>query len=314
MSIRHVTLRQLQVFEAVARHLSFSRAAGELHLSQPGVSMQIREIEQSAGLPLFERVGKKVFVTEAGRHLLATARGVLGSLKDAEAALDALKGLRGGLISIAVVSTARYFAPYLLARFRKLHPEVELRLAVDNREAVAVLLTDNAVDLAIMGRAPKTHDAVAEAFASHPLVIVAAPDHPLAARRGIPVAAIASEAFLVREPGSGTRSAMQQFFDEHGVAPRVAMEMSSNETIKQAVMAGMGVSFISRHTVGFELQHRRLVLLDVRGLPVMREWNVVHLAAKRLSPSAYAFKSYVLAHGRDIVHAYAGVEGAETTI
>jgi len=307
MSIRHVTVRQLRVFEAAARNLSFSRAAEELHLTQPGVSMLVKELETSAGLPLFERIGKKLFVTEAGNELLRHTHEVLRALKDAEDTLDALKGLRGGRISIAVTSTAKYFAPQLLARFRNLHPAVDIRLAVSNREVVIEQLTRNEVDLAVMGRPPQTLDCVADAFAPHPFVIIAAPDHPLAKLRSIPVAKLVQETFLVREPGSGTRSAMQQFFDEHEVTVRVGMEMASNETIKQAVMAGMGVSFISRHTVGLELESGRLAVLHIRGLPVMRQWFVAHLAAKRLSPTVLAFKAFVLSHGREILKGHVGV-------
>ena len=292
MTMRHATLRQLAVFEAAARHLSFSRAAEELHLTQPAVSMQVKELEGSAGAPLFERIDRKLFLTEAGRAVLRHARDILGALKDADDSLGALKGLRGGRIGIAVTSTAKYFAPQVLARFREAHPAIDLRLAVENRERVIEQLAANQVDLAIMGRPPQGLDAVGEAFAPHPFVIVAAPDHPLAKRR--------------REPGSGTRGAMEQFLYDHGIVVHVDMEMASNETIKQAVMAGMGVSFISRHTVGLELQTRRLVVLDVRGLPVVRHWYVVHRAAKALSPPAAAFRKFVLAHARSIVKAHVG--------
>lgn len=307
MAFRHVTMRQLSVFEAAARLLSFSRAAEEMHLTQPGVSMQIRDIEASVGLPLFERVGRKLYLTDGGRELLVHARAILREVRQADATLDALKGLKGGRLTIAVVSTAKYFAPQLLARFRKAYPDVELHLGVNNREAVVDQLAGNAVDLAIMGQPPRLPESLAEPFAKHPLVIIAAPDHPLVRRHDIPVSAIANETFIVREPGSGTRSAMEHFFAEHGVAPRVGMEMPSNETIKQAVMAGMGIGFLSRHTVGLELEAKRLVVLDVCGLPVMRQWFVVHLAAKRLAPVALAFKAFVLEHGRPLLEAQFGV-------
>jgi LysR family transcriptional regulator, low CO2-responsive transcriptional regulator len=306
MTIRHTTLRQLAVFEAAARNLSFTRAAEELHLSQPAVSMQIKELEASAGLPLFERVGRKLFLTNAGSELLGHARDILRALGDAEVTLDALKGLRGGRVGIAVTSTAKYFSPQLLAQFRKLQPEVELRLAVNNRDAVIEQLAGNQVDVAIMGRPPQAPDTVGEVFAPHPFVIVAAPDHPLARRGRMSLAALASETFLVREPGSGTRSAMQEFFADHDFSVKVGMEIASNETIKQAVMAGIGISFISRHTVGFELQSGRLATVDVLGLPVLRHWYVVHLVAKRLSPSALAFKAFVLNQGRAILRAHVG--------
>jgi len=289
------------VFEAAARNRSFSRAAAELHLTQPGVSMQVKELEGNAGLPLFERIGRTMHITEAGQELLRHTHEILRSLKDAQDALDALKGLRGGQFNLGVTSTAKYFAPQLLARFRKQHPALEFRLAVSTREVVIAQLAGNEVDLAIMGRPPKGLAANAEPFAPHPFVIIAAPDHPLAGKRRIPVMRLAEETFLVREPGSGTRSAMQQFADEHDLAIRVGMEMTSNETIKQAVMAGMGVSFLSRHTIGLELASSKLVVLDVRGLPVMRRWFVVHLASKRLSPSAQLFRKFVLGHGPEVM-------------
>jgi len=301
MPLHHATLRQLKVFEAAARNLSFSRAADELHLTQPGVSMQVKELEDHAGLPLFERIGRTMHVTEAGRELLARTHEILRALKDGQDALDGLRGLDRGQLNLGVTSTAKYFAPQLLARFRRQHPALEFRLAVSNREAVIGQLAGNEVDLAIMGRPPEELPTVAESFAPHPFAIIAAPDHPLAGRRRIAVSRLAEETFLVREAGSGTRSAMQHFVDEHGIRIRVGMEMTSNETIKQAVMAGMGVSFLSRHTIGLELESRKLAMLDVHGLPVMRRWFVVHLAAKRLSPTAQAFRAFALRHGQDVL-------------
>jgi LysR family transcriptional regulator, low CO2-responsive transcriptional regulator len=303
MSIQHVSLRQLRVFEAAASNRSFSRAAESLHLTQPGVSMHIKELEASAGLPLFERIGRMLYVTEAGQELLARTREILRALKDAEDTLNGLRGLRRGRINLAVVSTAKYFVPQLLARFGRDFPELEIRLTVNNRSSVIEQLVANDVDLAIMGRSPQSLDTVAEPFAQNPHVIIAAPDHPLASQRDILVETVAREKFIVREPGSGTRLAMQQYFDEFGLACNVGMEMASNETIKQAVMAGMGISFISRHTLDLELQTQRLVVLDVRGTPVIRLWHVAHLVKKRLSPTAVAFKEFVLAHGRDLLRA-----------
>jgi LysR family transcriptional regulator, low CO2-responsive transcriptional regulator len=301
MSIQQVSLRQLRVFEAAAAHRSFSKAAEALHLTQPGVSMHIKELETHAGLPLFERIGKKLYITEAGQELLTRARDILRGLKEAEDALDGLKGLRRGRINLAVVSTAKYFVPQLLARFGSDYPQLEIRLAVNNRNSVIEQLVANEVDLAIMGRSPQSLDTIAEPFAQNPHVIIAAPEHALASKRHIGVETVAKETFIVREPGSGTRLAMQQFFEERGVMCKVGMEMASNETIKQAVMAGMGVSFISRHTLELELQTRKLVILDVRGTPVVRQWHVAHLAKKRLSPTAAAFKQFVLEHGRELL-------------
>jgi DNA-binding transcriptional LysR family regulator len=303
MSIQHVSLRQLRVFEAAASSRSFSKAAEILHLTQPGVSMHIKELEANAGLPLFERIGRKLYVTEAGQELLGRAREILRALKDAEDTLDGLKGLRRGRINLAVVSTAKYFVPQLLAQFGRNFPELEIRLAVNNRNSVIEQLVANEVDLAIMGRSPESLDTVAEPFAQNPHVVIAAPSHRLAGLRRVPVEMLAGESFIVREPGSGTRKAMQQFFDDLHVVCNVGMEMASNETIKQAVMAGMGVSFISRHTIELELQTQRLVALDVRGTPIIRHWYVAHLAKKRLSPTASAFKEFVLTHGRALLQA-----------
>jgi len=304
--IRNATLRQLRAFDAAARHLSFARAAEELHLSLPAVSMQLAQLEASAGQPLFEWVHRKLALTAAGALVLDHARSVLRQVDDAQASLDALQGLKRGRVQIAVTSTAKYFAPRLLARFRERYPDVELALSVANRELVVDALAGNEVDLAIMGRPPERLGAVAEVFARHPLVVIAPRGHPLARRRRLAPAALAAYPFIVRERGSGTRSAMEEFFAAAGVSVPVAMEMASNESIKQAVMANMGLSFLSRHTIALELAARRLVLLQVRGLPVVRHWHVAHLAGKRLSPPAEAFRRFVLDEGRRIVARHAG--------
>jgi DNA-binding transcriptional LysR family regulator len=297
MPMRHVTLRQLRVFEAVARHLSFSRAAAELHLTQPAVSMQVKSLEGEAGLPLVEQIGKRIHLTEAGRELRARAHTIARELEAAEGALDAMRGLTYGRLTIGLVSTAKYFAPALLGRFLKAHPGVTVKLDVDNREAMISLLAGNQVDLAIMGRPPHNVETVAEAFAPHPHVVIAPPEHPLAGKHHIPLERLAAETFLIREPGSGTRGLLERLFAEHKLALTVGMEMASNETIKQAVIAGLGISLLSLHTVGLELATRRLATLDVVGLPIVRNWYVVHLARKRLSPVAQALKAFLLAEG-----------------
>jgi len=296
-AMRDVTIRQLQIFAAVARHLSFSRASAELHLTQPAVSMQVKQLEHLAGLPLLERSGRKVKVTQAGEEMLRHAQVVMRTLQEATDAFAALRGLRGGRVAIAAVSTAKYFAPKLLALFSGRHPEVELRLAVNNRDAVRQYLQADEVDLAIMGTPPPGLDAIAVPFARHPLVVVAHPGHPLAGRRRVSVAALAREPFLVRERGSGTRAVMEGYFQKHGLEARAAAEISSNETIKQAAMAGMGLAFLSQHTIGLELAAGHLALVHAEGLPVMRDWNVVHRKEKRLSPAAQAMKAFVLEEG-----------------
>ena len=295
--MRNVTLRQLQVFASAARHLSFSRASEELHLSQPAVSMQVRQLEESAGLPLFERSSKRMQLTHAGEEMVRYARQMLLGMKEAEDAFLALKGLKGGRIAIAVVSTAKYFAPKMLALYSSQHPGVEMRLLVNNREQVIQHLAANEVDLAIMGTPSRKIDLVAQSFARHPLVVIAPPGHALAKRKRVPMTALEGETFLVREPGSGTRSAMERFFGERGIALTIGMEMGSNETIKQAVMAGLGLSFLSQHTIGLELATSQLAILKVEGTPVLRQWNLVHRQDKRLSPAADAFKKFVLAEG-----------------
>ena len=305
--MKNATLRQLKVFEAVARHRSFSRAAEELHLTQPAVSMQVRSLEEEAGLPLTEQMGKKVFLTTAGEEVARHARLIAQALRDAGDALSAIKGVKGGRLSIGVVSTAKYFAPRLLAAFRQRYPGVELRLEVRNRETIVRQLADNDIDLAIMGTPPPDLVTVSEAFAPHPLVIIAPPDHPLAGRDTVAAAELVGETFLIREPGSGTRIAMERFFANSGVHLAQSFEMSSNETIKQAVMAGMGISFISLHTIGLELAVGRLVCLSVEGTPVMRQWHVVRRPEKHLLPPAAAFHDFLLSEGARLIEEAAGL-------
>ena len=299
--MKNVSLRSLKVFEAVARHRSFSRAAQELHLTQPAVSMQVRSLEAEAGLPLTEQIGKKIFLTDAGAELARHARLIASQLAAAEEALAAIRGLAGGRLSVGVVSTAKYFAPRLLAQFRARHPGMALQLEVHNRQTIVRQLGDNEIDLAIMGRPPEELATAADVFAPNPHVIIATPEHRLARRRKLAAADIEAETFLVREPGSGTRGAMERYFLEHGIAPSQRLEMGSNETIKQAVMAGMGISFISENTIGLELAAGLLARLPVAGTPLMRQWHVVRLAQKQLSPLASAFREFLCLEGATLL-------------
>lgn len=308
--MHHLTLRQLRIFEAAARQLHFGRAAREMHLTQPAVSIQLKQLEQHVGLPLFEQMGRRMHLTRAGEELLRHSRIVLRQLREAEESLNALKGAGGGELHIAVTSTAKYFVPKLLAEFRRSHPEVKVRLTVNNREALVRELSDNSVDLAVMGRAPRGLDTIAAPFARHPLALIAAPEHPLARRRRVTLADLGNESFLIRERGSGTRTAMERMFAAHRFQPAETIEMSSNETIKQAVMAGMGVSFLSLHTVGLELATRKLAVLRVAGTPVMRDWYVIHRERKRLSPAAEAFKDFLARQGAALIDRVVGVEPA----
>jgi DNA-binding transcriptional LysR family regulator len=296
--MKTVTFRQLRVFVEVARHLSFVRAAESLHLTPPAVTMQVKELESAIELPLFDREGRKVSLTTAGEYFLVYAKRMLATLKDADDAMARFRKLESGVLSVGMVATAKYFVPRLLTRFREEHPGVELRLRVgNNREALADMLQQGEVDLAIMGRPPKAMAMRAESFAAHPHVFVAPPGHPIL-RRGRPtVAEVAEHPLIVREPASGTRALMDRFFADHRVEPRIAMEMPSNETIKQAVMAGMGLSFLSLHTLGLELHSQLIELVHVEETPIVRNWNIVHMQSKLLSPAAEALRYFVLEHG-----------------
>lgn len=290
----HLTFRQLSVFEAVARHLSFSRAAQELHLSQPAVSMQIKQLEENVGTSLFEQLGKKIYLTEAGHELYHYSRVIAQQLSEAEAVLSELKGLKRGKLKISVASTANYLAPQLLATFSQRFPTVTVSLDVTNRQVLLQQLAHNEMDMAVMGQPPEGLDLVAESFMENPLVVIAPLNHALARKKAIPLQRLEEETFLVREEGSGTRMAMERFFAAHDVKLNTGMEMSSTEAIKQAVQAGLGLGVVSLHTVELELQTKRLKVLNVQDFPIRRYWYVVHRKDKRLSASAHAFKNFLL--------------------
>jgi DNA-binding transcriptional LysR family regulator len=294
----------MRVFATVARHLSFTRAARELHLTQPAVSQQVKLLEAGIGLPLFEHIGRKVHLAPAGAELLRYANQAIDLMRAAGEALAAMRGLKRGVLQLGAVSTAKYFAPSLLAAFTPAYPEVTIKFSVGNREEIIKQLAANEIDLVIMGRPPRELDTIAEPFAKHPLVIIAA--H--ARKRRIRLKQLGSENFLIREEGSGTRASLEHVFRDRGATYRASMEVSSNETIKQAVMAGMGISFISMHTVGLELVARKLVVLDVVGLPIVRDWYVIHLREKRLSPIAAAFRGFLLERGAAIIKQAVGVD------
>ncbi len=298
----NLTLRQLKIFEAVARHLSFTRASEELHLTQPAVSMQVKQLEETVGLPLFEQVGKRVYLTEAGEELERYSRSILAILDEASVVFDEMKGLERGRLRITVASTANYFVPQLLAAFCQRHPGVKVSLDVTNRERLLQALQDNETDLVIMGKPPESMELVAETFMDNPLVAIAPPTHPLAGQKNIPLKRLQRETFLIREKGSGTRSATERFFVEHGLSLSSTMEMSSSEAIKQGVEAGLGLGLLSLHTLEMELTLKRLVILDVRELPILRKWYVMHRAGKRLSAVAQSFKEFVLKESGQILH------------
>lgn len=289
----HITLRQLSVFDAVSRHLSYSRAAATLHLTQPAVSMQIKQLEDSVGVPLFEQLGKKIYLTEVGKEFRQYCTNILQQLADAEAMFDNFKGMSGKL-SICVTSTASYITPHLLAAFCQRHPETQVSLSVTNRENVLQRLTSNETDMAIMGRPPEGLDLDATPFMENRLAIIASVDHPLANASSIPMSRLAEETFLVREQGSGTRITMERFFAERGIRLTTGTEISTNEAIKQAVQAGMGLGILSLNTVSLELETRRVTVLDVQGFPIKRHWYIVHRKGKRLTTVGQAFKDFLL--------------------
>ena len=306
--MKNATLRQLKVFEAVARRLSYSRAAEELHLTQPAVSAQVKLLEQHAGLPLLEQLGKKIYLTPAGREMLHYSRAIIQQFHDAEAAMAQLKGIAGGKLNVAVISAGDYFFPRLLAAFTERHPDVVLNLEVHNREALLRELVENRTDLAVMVRPPTDVDTINEPFAPHPYVIVARPDHPLAGRRNVPLATVLLEPFIVREQGSDTWTSMSEAFRHHLAELNVAMELRSAETIKQAVIAGMGLTFLSAHTISLELAVGSLAVLDVQDFPLMLNWYLVHRRNKRLPPVAQAFREFLMRDGAELIRTITGID------
>ena len=295
--MRNATLRQLKVFEAVGRLLSFSRAAQELHLTQPAVSIQVKKLEEHAGLPLFEQLGKKIYLTPAGSEMLQSARAIIALFQQTDEALAHFKGIPGGKLSVGVISAGDYFFPKLLVDFMRRHAGTQLDFAVYNRNELLARLADNLTDLAVMVRPPQDADTTQQAFAPHPYVILAAPGHPLVGKKRIPLAKLVNQPFVVRENGSDTRHAMHEFFGAGFDDLTISMEIRSTETIKQAVMAGMGLSFLSLHTLGLELDNKLIAILNVEGAPVVRAWSVVHTLSKVLSPAAEAFRYFTLERG-----------------
>lgn len=293
----NVTFRQLQVFAEVARQGSVQRAAERLHLTPPAVSMQVKELEHQVGLPLFDRQHRALSLSTSGEYFLVYARRLLATLKEAQDAMARFKGAESGRLTLGMVSSAKYFLPQLLARFHQDHPAVDVRLKLGSREKLVALMRDNEVDLAVMGRPPKDWPHRAEPFAAHPHVLVTAPDHAFARLEQVRTVELAREPFIVREPGSGTRAALEEVLARHQLRPAFVMEMDSTEAIKQAVMAGLGVSLLSLHTLGLERRAGLIATPEVEGLPLMRRWHLVHAAGKPLSPAAEAFRYFLLEHG-----------------
>lgn len=297
MPVRRLTLRQLKVFETVARLSGFNRAAEELHLAQPTVSLQVRQLADVVGMPLYELIGKKIYITEAGEMVRAAAGDVFDAFERLEMQLANLKGLRTGRLKVAVVTTAKYFIPRLLGPFTRHYPGIDIAMDVGNRSEIVARLSRNEDDLYIMGMPPAGMDIERHSFVENPIVAIAARGSPLANQRRVSLERLAREPFLLREQGSGTRMASERFLKSHGVKLNVRMELGSNEAIKQAVAGGLGLSLLSLHALKSELARRELVLLDVEGLPIRRFWYIVHRKSKELSIVARTFFDYLKEEG-----------------
>jgi LysR family transcriptional regulator, low CO2-responsive transcriptional regulator len=301
--LKHGTLPQLRVFEASMRLGCFARVAEELHMAPPTVSVQIRKLTETVGAPLFEQVGRRIYPTEAGRRLHASCTEVFRALAEFEDTLGELRGLHSGQLRIAVTSAARHFVPRLLGAFVQRHPGIDTTLHIANSSGLLERLARNEDDLYLFADAPRDRELVVQTVLANPLVVFARADHPLASARAIPFARIAAEPFLMREPGSGTRAAALQLFASHHLQPRVRMELSSNDAIREAILAGAGISILSRHVLGAEPEHPGLVCLDVQGFPLASAWQFGYPVGKRVSAAARAFMDFVRAEARPLARA-----------
>lgn len=288
------TLHQLKVFEATARHGSFTRAAEELFITQPTVSSQIKQLTKAIGLPLFEQIGKRLYLTEAGKELLQTCQEIFEKLGNFEMKVADLKGTRQGQLELGVITTAKYFIPRILGAFCQQYPGIDVSLKVTNHQQIQRRMMENEDDLYILSNPPESMDLATQAFLDNPLVVIAPRNHRLAGKQRIPITSLDGEAFIMREQGSGTRQAVQNLLDKHGVSVQVRLELGSNEAIKQAIAGGLGISVLSQHTLISEGKDSELTVLDVENFPIKRRWYVAYLGGKQLSVVAKAFLDYLL--------------------
>jgi DNA-binding transcriptional LysR family regulator len=292
--LKQATLHQLKVFEVVARHGSFTRAAEELFLTQPTVSMQVKQLTKAVGTPLFEQVGKRLYLTDAGRELMVTCREIFDRLAQFEMTLAEMKGLKQGQLRLSVITTTKYFVPRLLGPFCQRYPGIDIALQVTNHERILSRMSENLDDLYILSQIPDHLDVHCHPFLENPLVVLAPVDHPLAQQKNIPLSRLTGEPFIMREAGSGTRSSVQKLFERHEVAVKVRLELGSNEAIKHAIAGGLGISVLSRHTLGLNGTSSELTILDVEGFPIRRHWYIAYPAGKQLSVVARTFFDYLL--------------------
>lgn len=300
--MHQATLHQLKVFEAVARHNSFTRAAEELFLTQPTVSMQVKQLTRVVGLPLFDQVGKRLYLTEAGQQLLLVSREIFDKLDQIEMTVADLKGLKQGKLRLSVITTAKYFVPRLLGPFCQKYPGIDIALQVTNHRGITDRLSENLDDLYILSQLPEGLNLSSHPVLENPLVVLAAANHPLVGQKQIPIELLADEPFIMREPGSGTRKSVQELFDRHGVSVRVRLELGSNEAIKQAIAGGLGISVLSRHTLALEGATEQLAILDVQEFPIQNQWYVIYPKGKQLSIVAQTFFEYLLQEAKEIAH------------
>lgn len=299
--MKNLTLRQIRIFLSASKHMSFTRAAEELHISAPAISLQIKEMEDDMGVHLFTRENRKVALTSAGEYFLLYARRVSSTLNEANTMMERFRGTQFRHLKIGMVSTAEYFLPQMLAEFKKDYPNLQVRIEIRNRPQLIELLRDGEIDIALMGRPPKEIDTRVEPFASNPHVFIASPQNPLAGKLNVAAEALTEFEIIAREPRSGTRAIMKNYFAEHNISPIVSMEMSSNEAIKQAVIANLGISFVSLHTIGQELASNKIALLDIQDTPIMRTWHVVALSKRNASQAAEAFRYFMLEKGSEML-------------
>ncbi len=299
--LKNATFRQLAALHAVARLGSVSRAASELNLTQPAVSIQLKLLEESAGTPLLERDGRGVRLTGAGELMADYAARILDLWREAGDDMAAQRGVFSGRLRVGAVTTAEYLLPPLLVAFAGRQPQIKVKLRVGNRDEIVQMLARRDIDLAIMGRPPAELQTTSAAFAMHPMAFLAAPSHPLMARQGLKLADLQAANLLVRERGSGTRAALERMHKDADTPLRIGSELSSNEAIKQMCAAGLGVAFLSLHTCGLELQAGLLATLPMAGKPVERQWFVMHLASRRLTQVAAAFKTFLVEEGQGVI-------------
>ena len=300
----HATLHQLKVFEATARHGSFTRAAEELFLTQPTVSIQVKQLTKAVGLPLFEQIGKRLYLTQAGQKLLQTCQEIFERLEQFEMSVSDLKGMKQGQLQLAVITTAKYFVPRLLGPFCQRYPGIDISLKVTNHQTIQERMTDNQDDLYIISQPPEQPDLKSYLFLENPLIVLAPKSHPLAGKSNVPIQALNDQPFIMREPGSGTRHAVQKLFAKHKVEVKVRLELGSNEAIKQAIAGGLGISVLSQHTIVSEGMNGEFAVLDVEHFPIERHWYVAHLAGKHLSVVAETFLNYLLNESHSVAQQF----------